>query len=264
MVWFKVDDGFYSSRKVLSIPRPQRLAAVGLWTMAGNWCARELTDGVVPAYVLAELGATPRLRRALVEAGLWLDQGSDGIEFSNWAQYQPTRADVEADRVKAAQRQAKWRERRRGETGFEGVGNAVTDAVTNGGSDGAPTRPNPTRPITSTSDEVEGRPRKRATRIPEPFIVTADMRSDMHAEYPQLDINHSTKQFVDYWRSASGKNALKKEWVAAWRFWIRRDGQATSTPRSGQQPRRTRDDENLAVVARLAAQEAAAQKGLTA
>ena len=40
MVWFKVDDGFYSSQKVLSMPRSCRLAAVGLWTMAGNWSGR--------------------------------------------------------------------------------------------------------------------------------------------------------------------------------------------------------------------------------
>ena len=29
MAWFKVDDGFYTSHKVLSIPREDRLAAVG-------------------------------------------------------------------------------------------------------------------------------------------------------------------------------------------------------------------------------------------
>ena len=36
MVWFKVDDGFYSSSKVLSIPRTSRLAAVGLWLRVGD------------------------------------------------------------------------------------------------------------------------------------------------------------------------------------------------------------------------------------
>ena len=39
MAWFKVDDGFHSSRKVLSIPRRSRLAAIGAWTIAGAWCA---------------------------------------------------------------------------------------------------------------------------------------------------------------------------------------------------------------------------------
>lgn len=145
MVWFKVDDGFYSSRKVLSIPRPQRLAAVGLWTLAGNWSGRELTDGIVPAYVLTELGSTPRLRRALVEARLWLDRGSAGIEVANWAEYQPTRADVEGERAKAAERQQKWRDKRRADTRDNTVSNAVTNTVSNGGSNSAPTRPDPTR-----------------------------------------------------------------------------------------------------------------------
>lgn len=116
MVWFKVDDGFYTSKKVLSIPRSARLPAIGLWTLAGNWSGRELTDGIVPNYVLTELGATPRLRQALIEARLWLDHGSDGIEFTNWAMYQPTRADIKAERAKTAERQRKWRERKREET----------------------------------------------------------------------------------------------------------------------------------------------------
>lgn len=153
MSWFKVDDGFYSSQKVLSIPRSCRLAAVGLWTMAGNWSGRELTDGRVPNYVLAELGATPRLRRALVEARLWLDHGSAGIEFKNWTQFQPTRDQVEAERRKAADRQAKWRARQGGETGDNGVSHGVSNGVTNGVSNGAPTRPDPT--ITTSSEVVD-------------------------------------------------------------------------------------------------------------
>lgn len=157
MAWFKVDDKFHTSRKVLSIPRRHRLAAVGLWTMAGNWSASELTDGKVPAYVLEELGATETLIRALVEARLWLDhrstearptvdRGSTGIEFHNWAEYQPTRAEVEAERAKAAERQRRWREKKAAETDESRVSNAVTNGVSHGVSNGAPTRPDPTRP----------------------------------------------------------------------------------------------------------------------
>lgn len=180
MVWFKVDDGFYSSRKVLSIPRRHRLAAVGLWTMAGNWSGRELTDGKVPSYVLDELGATETLIRALVDARLWLDhrsveprpsldRASTGIEFTNWAEYQPTRADVEAERAKTAERQRRWRERHKGETDDSTVSNGVTAPVTNGVSHGAPTRPDPTRkeiPTESLSSETATAPiRPEVTRL---------------------------------------------------------------------------------------------------
>jgi hypothetical protein len=174
VVWFKVDDGFYTSRKVLSIPRTQRLAAVGLWTMAGNWSARELTDGKVPEYVLAEIGATSKLRQALTEARLWLDRGSAGIEFHSWADYQPTREEVEAERAKAAERQRKWRERKRDAMGDEHVSHGVTDPVTNGVSNGAPTRPDPTRPdqIEEEASLLLGEARLKEHRLPKDWTPT--------------------------------------------------------------------------------------------
>ncbi|MEX8058598.1 hypothetical protein [Microbacterium sp. 16-032] len=250
MAWFKVDDHFWSHPKTAALSD----AATALWLRAGSWSAGHLTDGRVPSSMLRFFSARRRSADELVAAGLWTVDG-DTFVFHSWAEYQPSKEQVEAKRDATKKRVNAWRERQ-----GNGVTNTSPDGDRNAPPD--PTRPDPA-PI-STSTEVERGTRKRATRIPEPFIVTADMRADMHAEYPHLDINHSTKQFVDYWRSASGKNALKKEWVAAWRFWMRRDGQAMTTPRAGQQPRPTRDDENLSVVARLAAQEAAQQKGLTA
>lgn len=73
------------------------------------------------------------------------------------------------------------------------------------------------------SSTKKGDAAKRGTRIPEPFIVTAAMRSEVATECPSLDIDQTTKQFVDYWRAASGRTATKKDWVAAWRFWMRKD-----------------------------------------
>lgn len=218
-MWFKVDDGFYSSQKVLSIPRTQRLAAVGLWTMAGNWAGRELSNGVVPAFVLEELGATPRLRQALVNARLWLDHPEGGIEFKNWAEFQPTREQVEDERRKTAERQAKWRAKHREETGDTTVSHGVTNGDVDRDSpvsNAAPTRPDPTRPITPPKGGV-------GTRIPEPFLVTSEMRSWAKEEVPAVDVDKATRTFVDYWRGKSGKDATKRDWVATWRNWMRRE-----------------------------------------
>lgn len=107
-----------------------------------------------------------------------------------------------------------------------------------------------------TSPNGDGGARKRATRIPEPFIVTAQMRADMHAECPGLDIDAHTKQFVDYWRGESGPRASKKNWVAAWRFWLRRDAEKIRGPAL------TRTEQNMTVVERIAAKEAAELKEL--
>lgn len=106
-----------------------------------------------------------------------------------------------------------------------------------------------------------GGARPRATRIPDPFHVTGAMREWAAAEVPGVDVDRSTRTFVDYWRGVSGSKATKRDWIATWRNWLRRDAERV-TSHSG--PRAlTRTEQNLAVVAELAAQEAA-QKGLTA
>lgn len=176
MVWFKVDDGFYTSRKVLSIPRTSRLAAVGLWTMAGNWSGRELTDGKVPGYVLAELGATPRLRRALVEARLWLDHGPDGIEFNKWSEYQPTRARVEDDREKERIRKEKYRMSRRDTPGTP----ADVPPGSPQESPGASEIPDPTRPDPTNSSIPNG-------IEPTSEVATATPRPDVEQLLDLLD-----------------------------------------------------------------------------
>ena len=67
MTWFKVDDGFYDHPKVIDLP----LAAVGLWALAGAYCARHLTDGVITDRQIRAIGGTRKQAAALVAAGLW-------------------------------------------------------------------------------------------------------------------------------------------------------------------------------------------------
>lgn len=109
MPWFKVDDGLPTSKAVLRIPRKQRCQAVGLWTLAGTWCAKELTDGFVPEYLLDEFGATKKTAELLVAAELW-SVVDGGWQFAGWQKYNPTREQVEAEREKEAERKRKWRE----------------------------------------------------------------------------------------------------------------------------------------------------------
>lgn len=66
-------------------------------------------------------------------------------------------------------------------------------------------------------------PRKRGSRIPEPFLVSADMRRWAADEVPTVDVDAATRAFVDYWRAESGTKATKVDWTAAWRNWLRRD-----------------------------------------
>ncbi len=100
MTWFKVDDRLHSHPKWLATPA----AARALWVTAGSWSAANLTDGRVPKHVLPMLGGRPRDAAALVAAGLWLAEADD-FRFHDWTTYQPTKADVLADRSAAAARQ---------------------------------------------------------------------------------------------------------------------------------------------------------------
>jgi hypothetical protein len=40
-------------------------------------------------------------------------------------------------------------------------------------------------------------------------------------ERPDLDLHKEADKFRDYWTAKSGKNAIKADWCAAWRNWIR-------------------------------------------
>lgn len=111
MVWFYIDDGFYSHTKVVSIPRSIRPEAIGCWTLAGTWAAGKLTDGKVPTHMLEELGCSEAAIEALVTAKLWR-RNRHGIVFHNWTEWQKSRAEIlgkrETERIrKATERAAK-------------------------------------------------------------------------------------------------------------------------------------------------------------
>lgn len=149
MVWFRVDDGLPQSIKILSIPRLERAAAVGLWTLAGAWSAGQLTDGFVPDYVVAELPGGGTHRDYLLIANLWAAvthpvTQEPGIRFHDWADYQPSKVDVEIERARRAAKQKAYRERKRTEQDAQIVTGHT--GVTGGPRYRVPTQPSPAQP----------------------------------------------------------------------------------------------------------------------
>ncbi|ASR86433.1 replication initiation protein [Mycobacterium phage Arib1] len=110
MPWFNVDDGFANSKPVLRIPRRYRCQAIGLWTLAGSWSAKELTDGFIPDHTIEEFAGTPAIAEHLVRAGLWT-KVEGGWQFENWAKWQKTKAQVLTYRAADADRKRKARSR---------------------------------------------------------------------------------------------------------------------------------------------------------
>lgn len=68
-----------------------------------------------------------------------------------------------------------------------------------------------------TGGDRKGSNGSRGSRIPDPFLLTADMRQWAATETPGLDLERATREFVDYWRGVTGKTATKRDWVATWR-----------------------------------------------
>jgi hypothetical protein len=119
--FFPVDDAFWGHPKADEAGD----AAIGLWTRAGSYCANYLTEGAITAGELRKLRARPSQVRALVDAGFWHPHGhacprcpqppAGGYQFHEWhPNGNRTRAQVEADRAAAAERQRRFRQRQGG------------------------------------------------------------------------------------------------------------------------------------------------------
>ncbi|WP_435583360.1 hypothetical protein [Amycolatopsis thermoflava] len=145
MTWFKVDDKLRGHRKVRWLRRtkpPRRLKydllpAMGLWTLAGTWSADNGADGFVPADEVHAFDLGEYFAERLVEAGLWTEaerDGEPGYQFHDWADFNPLAEKVKEKRRAAAERQQRWRDSKR---------NASRNGVTDGVSNGSPTRPGP-------------------------------------------------------------------------------------------------------------------------
>lgn len=212
MSWFKVDDKLWGHPKWLATPIRSR----GLWVTAGSWAADHEQDGNIPRHVLPILGATARDASGLVAAGLW-EATDAGWRFRDWDDFQPTREQKEAEREAARERMRAGRERRaamrsgdvRPNTGEvrEQFGRSSEDVRS------TPSRPDPTRPVTTPSGVV--RAAARASSMPFDWTPTAEHHT--RAQDDQLDIEREAVKFRAH---AEEKGRTAKNWNAAFTRWL--------------------------------------------
>lgn len=117
MVWFKVDDKLHSHPK----SRRAGTAAMGLWALAGSHCMDYLTDGVVEVWFVESVPDGAELAGRLVASGLWHEH-PQGWVFHDWAEFQPTREKVLAEREATKARVEKHRAQRASNGVTNGVG----------------------------------------------------------------------------------------------------------------------------------------------
>lgn len=86
---------------------------------------------------------------------------------------------------------------------------------------------------------------KRGEYLPEGWMPPRAAVEALRAKYPGVDQRLEFEKFTDYWRAASGQRARKRDWVAAYRTWIRNAASFAptsapagygSTPRVGTSP----------------------------
>ena len=92
MTWFKIDDGFHSHPKILTVGN----AAAGLFVRLGSYCSQHSTDGVVPAMLAKAYGTRGELQR-LVACGLVVGH-PDGWVIPDFLEYNPSAAETAAKR----------------------------------------------------------------------------------------------------------------------------------------------------------------------
>lgn len=173
MAWFKIDDGFHCHPKVWAAGTP----AIGLYVRCGSWVAQQVTDGVVPKKVAKQYG-TPRMIRALIDAGLWHEHGHDcescpEVDANSYSIHQyldrnPSRIDTELARDAKTKRQQKWRE---GKKKSQVIGDSApdVDASTPRHGDAAPVPARPD-PVTSYgSNGAAAHAHAGASGLPDPL-----------------------------------------------------------------------------------------------
>lgn len=62
---------------------------------------------------------------------------------------------------------------------------------------------------------------ERGTRVPEPFVLSEDMRAWAQVQTPDVELEAATAEFVDYWRGIPGAKGRKLDWEGTWRNRLR-------------------------------------------
>lgn len=216
MAWFKVDDGFYSSLKFLSIERSMQTQAAGTWLLCGVWSADKMTDGFVPYAVMKMWEFDADVVTSLVAVGLWdHDEERGGIQFHDWCDYQPTKEQLEEKAEARHNRSVKAARARWSKDDAKAMLTNAKPMLTNA--------PEPEPEPTTSKDVV-----KRGTRIPPDFALDDDLMAWAKATKPKVDVFAQTATFKDYWEAMPGAKGVKLDWVATWRNWIRNSRDAVS------------------------------------
>lgn len=201
--WYRFYVETLDDPKVQKLPGEQFKGWVNLLSLAArNEGDLPPVEDIAFALRMSEIEAQ-ELIDYLIEKEL-VDETEYGLEPHNWngRQY---KSDVSTDRVK------RFRKRQRN-------GDETPDET--------PPEQNRTDSDTET-EQKEPAPRKRVaskrgTRIPDDWKPDEVLTSWALIENPGIDLKKTIDSFTDYWRAKAGSAAVKLDWDATFRNWVRR------------------------------------------
>ena len=132
MSWVKLDDAFFSNRKVRAVSvQASHLAIAGLCFCAQNENDGHLLDDDVRLIAnMAKVGPVSKLLEELVKVGIW-ERENGGFAVHDFLEYNPSHNELEQKRAATKKRVTAYRSR-----ACNGVGNGVTTSVGNGDCNG--------------------------------------------------------------------------------------------------------------------------------
>jgi hypothetical protein len=214
--YIKVHDGLPDHPKIVG------LSLAAKWALLTYWCysSRHLTDGMVPRVIAAREGK--KAVAELEKAGLIESRGDDWY-CHDYLEHQRSAAEVQELRDKR---------REAGSKGGKAKANAMALAkqkLKQTGSKSVAETDTDTEELEKNSSSRAAQ--KRGTRInddwkPTPAEVTWQREHGIDDGLARREL----PKFIDYWQSQAGQRALKTDWPATWRNWLRAALERTPKP----------------------------------
>lgn len=222
----------------------ERIEASDTWAIASPmqrpwllmlWLAawRQWPCGSLPnddQLIAARIGMPPEdfaSNRSILMRGWWL--ATDGRFYHDAIAEQAT--DMLARRDADRERQADWRAKnlkqaKRDVTEPSNV-TEPSKAVTRD------TNVNPAPVPVPVPVPVPRKPTKqtpRGTRLPDNWMPSPELIEWAEADHPEVDLHRAVPGFRDYWGSLPGHKALRTDWGATFRNWVRNERVSSKRP----------------------------------
>lgn len=230
-LWFALLQGYQALPRLRRLNELQEL----WWIRALNYCADHLTDGVLTereartlldhtGWVLdGEEQSWPRTRDALLASGL-LELHPDGYALHDYLDHNPSRAEVEARHVERstagkAGAAARWKRAVDGDSHGRSYGSTDGKSMAH---EHEHARSSNSRGSQAAPLDGEPKAKGRGTRLPADWQPSAEQLAKARTAVPSVDLKQETEAFRDWALAAAGAVAVKRDWEAAWRGWMRR------------------------------------------